>query len=84
MGLMQISHDATHMVQHCSGASMFMSVEVDQRLRCALTASDQILPCSRYLQMYPSELQLNKANTSDTEATFLDMHLSNSNDIVSD
>ena len=23
-------------------------------------------------QIYPSELQLNKANTSDTEATFLD------------
>ena len=23
-------------------------------------------------QVYPSELQLNKANTSDTEATFLD------------
>ena len=26
-------------------------------------------------QIYPSELQLNKANTSDTEATFLDLHL---------
>ena len=34
-------------------------------------------------QIYPSELQLNKANTSDTEAAFLDLHLSNSNDIVS-
>ena len=34
-------------------------------------------------QMYPSELQLNKANTSDTETAFLDMHLSISNDIVS-
>ena len=33
-------------------------------------------------QIYPSELQLNKANTSDTEATFLDLHLSISNDIV--
>ena len=29
-----------------------------------------------------SELQLNKANTSDTEATFLDLHLSSSNDTV--
>ena len=29
------------------------------------------------------ELQLNKANTSDTEAVFLDLHLSISNDIVS-
>ena len=34
-------------------------------------------------QIYPSELQLNKANTSDTEAGFLDLHLSISNDIVS-
>ena len=34
-------------------------------------------------QIYPSELQLNKANTSDTEAAFLDLHLSISYDIVS-
>ena len=27
-------------------------------------------------RMYPSELQLNKANVSDTEASFLDLHLS--------
>ena len=34
-------------------------------------------------QIYPSELQLNKINNSDTEAAFLDLHLSISNDIVS-
>ena len=34
-------------------------------------------------QIYPSELELNKANTSDTEAAFLDLHLSIFNDIVS-
>ena len=34
-------------------------------------------------QIYPSELQLNKTNTSDTESAFLDLHLSISNDIVS-
>ena len=34
-------------------------------------------------QIYPSDLKLNKANTSDTEAAFLDLHLSISNDIVS-
>ena len=34
-------------------------------------------------RMYPAELQLNKANTSDTEASFLDSHLFISNDIVS-
>ena len=52
---------------------------------------DTLNPTSRYLddilninkvnndnmvsQIYPSELQLNKANTSDTEAAFLDLHL---------
>ena len=34
-------------------------------------------------QIYPAELQLNKANTSDTEASFLDLQFSFSNDIVS-
>ena len=34
-------------------------------------------------QIYHAELQLNKSNTSDNEAAFLDLHLSISNDIVS-
>ena len=34
-------------------------------------------------QIYPPELQLNKANTSDTESPFLDLHLSISNGFVS-
>ena len=34
-------------------------------------------------RIYPPELQLNKANTSDTEALFLDLHLSISNEFVS-
>ena len=34
-------------------------------------------------QIKLSELQLNKANTSDKEAAFLDLNLSISNDIVS-
>ena len=33
-------------------------------------------------KIYPAELQQNKANTSDTEASFLDLHLFISNDIV--
>ena len=33
--------------------------------------------------MYPPELKLNKANTSDTEAPFLDLHLTISNGFVS-
>ena len=32
-------------------------------------------------QIYPSELKLNKANASDTEDAFLDLHWSISNDI---
>ena len=32
--------------------------------------------------MYPAELQLNKANASDTEAAFLDLSLSIHNDII--
>ena len=34
-------------------------------------------------QTYPSELKINKANASDTEAAFLDLHLLISNAIVS-
>ena len=34
-------------------------------------------------QIYPSELQLNKANISDTESPFLHLHLSVSNGFVS-
>ena len=34
-------------------------------------------------QIYPPELQLNKANTPDTEAPFLELHLSISNGFIS-
>ena len=34
-------------------------------------------------QIYPPELQLNKANTKDTEAPFLNLHLSIANGFVS-
>ena len=34
-------------------------------------------------QMYPTELQLNKANNTDTEASFFDLHLSIANRFVS-
>ena len=49
---------------------------------CAPLVADLFLFCyERDFMM--SELQLNKANASDTEAAFLDLHLSISNDIVS-
>ena len=34
-------------------------------------------------QIYPTEFQLNKADSSDTNAPFLDLNLSTTNDIVS-
>ena len=34
-------------------------------------------------QIYPSELQVNKASTSDNEAAFFDLHSSISNEIIS-
>ena len=34
-------------------------------------------------QIYPTELKLNKANSSDTEAPFLDLNLSITNGIAS-
>ena len=34
-------------------------------------------------QIYPTEIHLNKANSSDTEALFLDLNLSITNGIVS-
>ena len=34
-------------------------------------------------QIYPTELQLNKANSSDTEAPFLDFNLSITSSVVS-
>ena len=37
----------------------------------------------RINRIYPPELQLNKTNTSDTKAPFLDLHLSISNEFVS-
>ena len=37
---------------------------------------------NRVGQIYTSELQLDKANTSDTDFAFLDLHLSISNDVV--
>ena len=33
-------------------------------------------------QIYPAELRLNKANNSGTDASFLDLHLTISNDTV--
>ena len=44
---------------------------------------DNVSLDNMFCQIYPSELQLNKDNTSDTKAAFLDLYLPTSNDIVS-
>ena len=43
---------------------------------------DNIFFDSLVNRIYPSELQLNKANVADTEASFLDLHLSISNGFI--
>ena len=43
---------------------------------------DNIFFDSMVNRIYPSELQLNKANVSDTETSFLDLHLSISDGFV--
>ena len=79
----------------CNERDIMMSLPVGKQA----DVNDAFYTTSRYLddilninivyfdnmvsQMYPSELQLNKANTSDTEAASLDLHFSISNDIVS-
>ena len=79
----------------CYARGFMMSISDDKRA----DVIDAFNTTSRYLddilninnvyfdnmvsQIYLSELQLNKANASDTEAAFLDLHLSISNDIVS-
>ena len=47
-----------------------------------LLKSDNTVCDSMVNRIYPSELQLNKANVSDTEALFLDLHLSISDGFV--
>ena len=79
---------------HCYERDFMMSLSDDKQA----DVIDAFNTTSRYLddilninnvyfdnmvsQMYSSELKLSKANNSDKEAAFLDLHLSISNDIV--
>ena len=56
----------------------YVHLKFQAQLSCAQKMFDNMVS-----KIYLSELQLNKANSSDTEATFLGLHLSISNDIVS-
>ena len=61
------------------------NVGIPMGTNCAPLVADLFLFCYErdFLNIYPAELQLNKANASDTEAAFLDLNLSIHNDIVS-
>ena len=79
----------------CNERDFMMSLSDDKQA----DVIDAFITTSRYLddilnidnvyfdnmisQIYPLQLQLSKANTSDTEATFLDLHSSISYNIVS-
>ena len=79
-----------HNTSHVTRKSVFGIFDQD-RLKPASTSRylDDLLNIDNpYFEgmvnrIYPPELQLNKANTSDTEAPFLDLHLSISNGFVS-
>ena len=60
-----------------------LRISIFSRLRAVMSRIDNPYFEGMVNQIYPSELQLNKANTSDTEAPFLDLHLSISNGFVS-
>ena len=79
----------------CYEIDFMMSLSADTALK-VLKLSIQRLDILDYLlnidntyfdgmveQIYPSELQLNKANSSDTDACFLDLHLTISDGFVS-
>ena len=52
-------------------------------LSACLSLKTSVIELQVVHRIYPAELQLNKANASDTEAAFLDFNLSIHNDIVS-
>ena len=58
-------------------------VEIIEAFKSTSRYLDDLLNEGMVNRIYQPELQLNKANTSDTEAPFLDLHLSISNGFVS-
>ena len=68
---------------------MFLSSEIIEAFNSTSRDSDGLLNIGNTYfdgminQIYPSKLRLNKANSSDTEALFLDLHLAISDSCVS-
>ena len=83
------STDKLEKMQYRAVRLVFKQAEIIEALKSTSRYLDDLLNIdSPYLEdmvnrIYPPELQLNKANTSDTEAPFLDLHLSISNGFVS-
>ena len=67
-------NNQTHIIEAFNSASQYL----DDLLNIDNPYFEQMVG-----QIYPTELQLNKANSSDSEAPFLDMNLSITNGIVS-
>ena len=65
-------------IKHIFDAFNTTSIYLDDILNISKVYFDNMVS-----QIYSSVLLLNKANTSDSEAAFLNLHLSVSNDIVS-
>ena len=83
------SRPANHAICSFIDLSGYASGPIRRRLFIDYIIIDDILNTTNVYfdnmvgQIYLSDLQLNKANASDTEAAFLDLHLSISNGIVS-
>ena len=81
-----VKHKTKHLVLRKAG---WAAIEVRWSFKSTSRYLDDLLNIDNpYFEgmvncIYPPELQLNKANTSDNEAPFLDLHLSISNGFVS-
>ena len=64
-------------------ADIIDAFNIASRYLDAILSINNIYLDNMVSQIYPAELRLNKANTSDTDASFLDLHLTISNDTVS-
>ena len=62
---------------------IFMVPKVFEPLKFDCKYLDHLLNIDNPNRIYPPELQLKKANASDTEAPFLNLHLSISNGFIS-
>ena len=84
-----LNHDnQADVIEAFNSTSRYLDEKVIEVPRCGIKIEIKLNIDNPYFegmvnQIYPPELQLNKANISDTEAPFLDLHLSVANGFVS-